>query len=92
MAHVKGVGTTSLGRESESKRLGVKIFSGQHAKAGNILVRQRGTKFFPGRNVIRGGDDTLFAQRAGIVKFTQRFRKAYNRKLKLATIVSIEPA
>ena len=69
MAHKKGVGSTDNGRDSNSKRLGVKLFGGQLALAGNILVRQRGTKFHPGVNVKRGNDDTLFAVAEGIVKF-----------------------
>ena len=69
MAHKKGVGSSKNGRESESKRLGVKLFGGQVAKAGNILVRQRGTKIHPGVNVGRGKDDTLFAKVEGVVRF-----------------------
>lgn len=72
MAHKKGVGSTRNGRESESKRLGVKQYGGQVVKAGSILVRQRGTKFHPGLNVGKGGDDTLFARIAGIVKFERK--------------------
>jgi len=68
-AHKKGVGSTRNGRDSESKRLGVKRGDGQFVLAGNILVRQRGTKIYPGENVGRGGDDTLFALKDGIVKF-----------------------
>ncbi len=68
-AHKKGVGSTKNGRDSESKRLGVKRGDGQFVKAGNILVRQRGTKIHPGTNVGIGGDDTLFALTSGIVKF-----------------------
>lgn len=83
MAHKKGVGSSKNGRESESKRLGVKIFGGQFAKAGNILVRQRGTKHHPGTNVGIGKDDTLFALEAGIVKF--------QRKRNDRSYVSIEP-
>lgn len=75
MAHKKGVGSTRNGRDSESKRLGVKRFGGQLVKAGNILVRQRGTKFHPGFNVGKGRDDTLFALIAGIVKFEQKGKK-----------------
>ena len=75
MAHKKGVGSTRNGRDSESKRLGVKMFGGQKVKAGNILVRQRGTKFHPGFNVGKGRDDTLFALIAGIVKFERRGKK-----------------
>ena len=68
-AHKKGVGSTKNGRDSESKRLGVKRADGQHVLAGNILVRQRGTKIHPGENVGRGSDDTLFALVEGKVKF-----------------------
>ncbi|HOL85203.1 50S ribosomal protein L27 [Thermoclostridium caenicola] len=68
-AHKKGVGSTKNGRDSESKRLGVKCGDGQYVLAGNILVRQRGTKIHPGANVGRGGDDTLFALIDGRVKF-----------------------
>jgi len=71
MAHKKGMGSSRNGRDSASKRLGVKMFGGQAARAGNILVRQRGTKFHPGRNVGRGNDDTLFALVDGTVKFEQ---------------------
>ena len=69
MAHKKGVGSSKNGRESESKRLGVKLFGGQVAKAGNILVRQRGTKIHPGTNVGKGKDDTLFPLVDGVVRF-----------------------
>lgn len=68
-AHKKGVGSSRNGRDSESKRLGVKRFDGQTVTAGSILVRQRGTKFHPGTNVGIGGDDTLFAKVDGYVKF-----------------------
>ncbi len=68
-AHKKGMGSTKNGRDSESKRLGVKRADGQVVPAGNILVRQRGTKIHPGTNVGRGGDDTLFALVSGKVKF-----------------------
>lgn len=69
MAHKKGVGSTDNGRDSKSKRLGVKLFGGEHAKAGNILVRQRGTKFHPGQNVYMGRDHTLHAAVEGTVVF-----------------------
>mgnify|MGYP003493479338 FL=1 len=72
MAHKKGVGSSKNGRDSESKRLGVKIFGGQGAIAGNILVRQRGTKHHPGENVYMGKDHTLHAQVDGIVKFSKK--------------------
>ncbi|MBO8432952.1 MAG: 50S ribosomal protein L27 [Bacteroidetes bacterium] len=69
MAHKKGVGSSDNGRESESKRLGVKLFGGQVATAGNIIVRQRGTKYHPGQNVGLGKDHTLFALVDGVVTF-----------------------
>ena len=68
-AHKKGVGSSKNGRDSESKRLGVKRADGQYVLAGNILVRQRGTKIHPGLNVGRGKDDTLFAKETGVVRF-----------------------
>ena len=70
MAHKKGQGSTKNGRDSESKRLGVKRFGGEFVRAGGIIVRQRGTKFHPGNNVKRGGDDTLFATTEGLVTFS----------------------
>jgi len=72
MAHKKGVGSSENGRESESKRLGVKIFGGQAAIAGNIIVRQRGTKHNPGKNVGMGKDHTLYALCDGIVEFRKK--------------------
>jgi len=72
MAHKKAGGSTNNGRDSESKRLGVKLFGGQQVKAGNIIVRQRGTRFHPGENVGCGRDHTLFAKADGVVKFAKR--------------------
>jgi len=72
MAHKKGAGSSNNGRESESKRLGVKIYGGQFAKAGNILIRQRGTKHYPGENVGMGKDHTLFALIDGTVQFRRK--------------------
>jgi large subunit ribosomal protein L27 len=82
-AHKKGVGSTKNGRDSESKRLGVKRGDGQFVKAGNILVRQRGTKIHPGTNVGIGSDDTLFALTSGIVKF-ERMGKS-KKKVSIVT-------
>ncbi len=69
MAHKKGVGSTKNGRDSKPKMLGVKVYGGQRINAGGIIVRQRGTRFHPGTNVGRGGDDTLFALSGGTVRF-----------------------
>ncbi len=82
MAHKKGAGSSRNGRESESKRLGVKIYGGQHAVAGNIIVRQRGTKHHPGKNVGIGKDHTLFA----LVDGTVNFKKGKNNR----SYVSVE--
>jgi large subunit ribosomal protein L27 len=75
MAHKKGASSSRNGRDSNAQRLGVKRYGGQRVNAGEILVRQRGTHFHPGRGVGRGGDDTLFALVAGAVKFTSRGRR-----------------
>jgi len=74
MAHKKGVGSSRNGRDSHSQRLGVKRFGGQWVSAGNILVRQRGTKFLPGINVGKGKDDTLFAKVTGVIAFEREGR------------------
>ena len=75
MAHKKGQGSSRNGRDSNAQRLGVKAFAGERVSGGSILVRQRGTRFKPGRNVGRGKDDTLFAKITGIVDFQTRGRK-----------------
>jgi large subunit ribosomal protein L27 len=84
MAHKKGAGSSRNGRDSESKRLGIKLFGGQQAKAGNIILRQRGTVHHPGVNVGMGKDHTLYALIEGTIKYS---RKKYNR-----SYVSVEPA
>jgi large subunit ribosomal protein L27 len=91
MAHKKAGGSTSLGRESQSKRLGVKIADGQTARAGQIIIRQRGTKIHPGKNIKRGGDDTLYAGIAGVVKFSRRKVRKFNGNLRLRKYVNIVP-
>ncbi|MEN2994520.1 MAG: 50S ribosomal protein L27 [Thermodesulfovibrio sp.] len=88
MAHKKGVGSSRNGRDSQAKRLGVKRFGGQFVKAGNILVRQRGTKFHPGVNVGVGSDYTLFALIDGIVKFERKDKQ----RLKVSVYPVVEPA
>ena len=85
MAHKKGVGSSRNGRDSNAQRLGVKRFGGERVTAGNILVRQRGTKFHPGRNVARGKDDTLFALVDGVVKFER-----YDRDRQQISVVPAE--
>ncbi len=91
MAHKKAGGSTKLGRDSQSQRLGVKLFGGQFAKAGAIIVRQRGTKYHPGENVKRGKDDTLFALIDGKVEFYKKKRKRFNGQKKLTTFVRVVP-
>ncbi len=80
MAHKKGTGSTRNGRDSNSKRLGVKAYGGEKVSAGSIIIRQRGTSFLPGNNVGRGKDDTLFALKDGIVNFDSIKRNLKNRK------------
>ena len=75
MAHKKGVGSSRNGRDSNPQHLGVKRYGGQPIRAGGIIIRQRGTKFHPGRNVRRGGDDTLFSLIDGVVKFERMNRR-----------------
>jgi large subunit ribosomal protein L27 len=88
MAHKKGMGSSRNGRDSNAQRLGVKRFGGQLVTGGSILVRQRGTRFLPGRNVGRGTDDTLFAKVDGVVKF-ERFNK---KKLMVSVLEPASPA
>jgi len=91
MAHKKAGGSTGLGRDSGPKYLGVKLYDGQIAKTGAILVRQRGTKWHPGKNVGKGKDDTLFSLINGMVKFTSKKLPKFNGQLKDATIVNVLP-
>jgi large subunit ribosomal protein L27 len=88
MAHKKGVGSSRNGRNSNPKYLGVKRYGGENVLAGNILVKQRGTKFHPGRNVGRGSDDTLFAKVNGVVKFEHRDKKRMQVSVYPAAAVS----
>lgn len=89
MAHVKQKGGYKGSRESESKRLGVKLYDGESAKAGSIIVRQRGTKFYAGKNVKQGRDDTLFAVKEGKVKFATKKKTSFNGSKKYIKIVNV---
>lgn len=91
MAHKKAGGSTSLGRDSKAKRLGVKLYAGETTKCGSIIIRQRGTKFHPGTNVKRGNDDTLFATVAGIVSFLQKKVTGFDGKLHKRMFVHVTP-
>ena len=91
MAKKKAGGSTRLGRDSNPKYLGAKVGDGQTVKAGMVLVRQRGTKMNPGKNVKRGADDTLYAMEPGVVKFTRKKRRRFDGSLKPARFVNIIP-
>lgn len=91
MAKTKAAGSTILGRDSQPKYLGVKLFQGEKAKIGSVIVRQRGTKFLPGKNVKRGADDTLYAVKEGIVYFTTKRKKCFDRSQRIVKIVNVEP-
>ncbi len=90
MAKTKSTGATRLGRDSLPKYLGIKLFAGQITKPGQILVRQRGTKFLPGKNVKRGGDDTLYALKEGTVRFSTKRKNCFNGSRRIVKIVNVE--
>ena len=90
MATAKSTGATRLGRDSRPKYLGVKLFDGQEAKAGQILVRQRGTKFLAGRNVALGRDYTLYAVKPGMVRFSTRRKIGFDRSQRIVKVVNVE--
>lgn len=91
MAKTKAAGATKLGRDSRPQYLGVKLFEGQRAKIGSIVVRQRGTKFFPGKNVKRGKDDTLYVLKEGVVRFTTKRKRGFDNSKRKVKIVNVEP-
>jgi len=90
MAHVKAKGTSRLGRDSRSKRLGVKIFGGQKVLPGQIIIRQRGSKYFMGKGVKTAGDDTLYAKKSGIVDFTKQKVRRFSGRIAQKTVVSVK--
>jgi len=92
MAHKKAGGSTSYGRDSQGQRLGTKLYAGEFAKTGNIIVRQRGTAIRPGMNVMKGKDDTLFAAADGIVKFTEKKVRRFTGAFKKAKFANVIPA
>ena len=89
MAHTKSGGSTKLGRESASKRLGIKRQEGQKVNAGEVLIRQRGTKYLPGLNVKTGSDYTLYSAKAGVVKFATKRKTRFNGKTRIATVIQV---
>ena len=90
MAKTKAAGATKLGRDSLPKYLGVKLFEGEIAKPGSIIIRQRGTKWLPGENVGRGNDDTLYALKTGTIKFITKKIKRFNGLKRVAKMVKIQ--
>ncbi len=90
MAHTKALGSTKLGRDSVSKRLGVKVQDGERVSVGEIIIRQRGTKYVPGQNVKRAGDDTLYAMKNGVVKFFTKTRTHFDGNRRKATLVRVQ--
>jgi len=91
MAHTKSGGTTKNVRDSQPKYLGVKLYAGEKAKPGSILVRQRGTKILPGKNVLIGKDDTLYSKINGIVKFSAKRKINFDGKKKVLPLVNVNP-
>ncbi len=89
MAHTKAGGSTKLGRDSRAKRLGVKIHDGEKVSVGEIIVRQRGTKYYPGANVKQAGDDTLYAMKTGVVRFRTRQKRSFDRSTRTVTVVAV---
>jgi large subunit ribosomal protein L27 len=89
MAHTKAGGSTKLGRDSRSKRLGVKVHDGEKIAVGEIIVRQRGTKYYPGTNVKQGADDTLYAMKTGVVRFRTRQKRGFDRSARTITVVAV---
>lgn len=90
MAKTKAAGATKLGRDSLPKYLGIKLFEGQKAGVGQVLVRQRGTKVLAGKNVKRGGDDTLYALKEGVVKFTTKKKIGFNNSQRKVKVINVE--
>jgi large subunit ribosomal protein L27 len=89
MAKTKAAGATKLGRDSLPKYLGVKLYEGQKTKPGSIIIRQRGTRFLPGKNVKRGNDDTLYALKEGVVHFATKSKKCFDKSRRIIKIVEV---
>jgi len=91
MAHTKALGSTKLGRDSRAKRLGVKIQDGGKVTVGQIIIRQRGSKYLAGKNVRKGGDDTLYAGKDGLIKFGIKTKIRFDGSKRKATVVAVVP-
>ncbi|TFG35280.1 MAG: 50S ribosomal protein L27 [Parcubacteria group bacterium] len=92
MAKTKAAGTAKLGRDSQPKYLGVKLYGGEKAKIGSIIIRQRGTKFVAGKNTKRGKDDTIYSIKEGVVRFATKRKRNFNNSQRKSKIVSVEMA
>ncbi|KKQ75879.1 MAG: 50S ribosomal protein L27 [Parcubacteria group bacterium GW2011_GWC1_38_6] len=90
MAKTKATGATKLGRDSQPKYLGIKLYAGQKTKIGSIIVRQRGTKFIAGNNVARGGDDSLYALSEGVVRFQTKKKKRFDGSQRIVKVVHVD--
>ena len=90
MSKTKQGGSSRLGRDSAAQRLGIKISSGQKVRTGMIIIRQRGTKYLLGKNVKKGSDDTIYAMKDGVVKFSSKSKKLFNGSRRIAKVVSVE--
>ena len=89
MSKTKAAGSTRLGRDSNPQYLGVKLYAGQKARPGMIIIRQRGTKFIPGKNVKKGKDDTLYSIAEGVIKFETKRKKLFNRSQRIVKVVNV---
>jgi len=89
MSKTKAAGSTRLGRDSNPQYLGVKLFAGQKARPGMIIIRQRGTKFIPGKNVKKGKDDTLYSMSEGVIQFNTKRKKLFNRSQRIVKVVNV---
>jgi len=90
MSTSKSSGSSRLGRDSAAQRLGVKVYAGQPVKIGMIIIRQRGTRYMPGKNVKRGSDDTIYAMKDGIVRFATKLKKSFNNSQRIAKVVNVD--
>lgn len=90
MAKTKSGGSTRLGRDSQPKYLGVKLYEGEKVRPGMVIIKQRGTKFLPGKNVKRGGDDTLYSMKEGVVRFNTKRKMNFDGSQRIAKVVSVD--
>lgn len=90
MSKTKQGGSSRLGRDSAAQRLGIKINAGQNAKTGMIIIRQRGTRYLLGKNVKKGSDDTIYAMKDGVVRFSSKSKKLFNGQRRIAKVISVE--